>query len=97
MIDSHVVELAIEYLDDCIARKLPATLVGMHWYIDARNKTIPLTEEVNAALTQRPALGVERIGGRVVFTHSSEHSVTKEDMRHADRQYRREFARKLKQ
>jgi len=96
-ISPQVVKLATEYLDDCTANKSPATLVGMHWYIDGRNKTLPSTEEVNAALSQRPSLGVERIEGRVIFTVNGKHTVTKEDMREADSQYRREFARKLKE
>ena len=97
MIDPHVVKLAVQYLDDCLGRKTAATLVGMHWYIDGRNKTLPLTEEVNAALSERPALGAERMEGRVVFTHAGKDLVTSEDMRYADKQYRREFAEKLRE
>lgn len=96
MIDPHVVKLAVKYLDDCVSRKTAATLVGMHWYIDGRNKTLPLTEEVNAALSKRPGLGAQCIEGRVVFTHEGKDLVTKEDMRRADKQYRREFAQKLR-
>jgi hypothetical protein len=96
MIDPHVVKLAVEYLDDCVAQKTAATLVGMHWYIDAHHKTLPLTEEVNAALYERPALRAERIKGRVVFTHSGKELVTNDDMHRADKQYRREFAQTLR-
>jgi hypothetical protein len=95
-IDSHVVRLAIEYLDNCVANGSPATLVGMHWYIDGRNKTLPLRDEVNAALSERPSLGVKHVEGRVVFTTGGKLAVTNEDMRHADKQYRREFDRKLR-
>jgi len=96
MIDPQIVKLAVEYLDDCVVRKTAATLVGMHWYIDGRNKTLPLTEEVNAALCKRPALGAERVGRRVVFTHAGKDFVTNEDMRRADKRYRREFEQKLR-
>jgi hypothetical protein len=92
-----VVKLAVEYLDDCVALETAATLVGMHWYIDGRNKTLPFTEEVNAALSERPSLGAERIEGRVAFTQAGRDLVTNEDMRRADKQYRHEFAEKLRE
>ena len=97
MIDPNVVKLAVEYLDDCVARESAATLVGLHWYIDGRNKTLPLTEEVNAALSERPLLGAELIEGRVVFTLKGKDRVTNEDMHRADKQYRLEFAQKVRE
>ena len=100
MIDPHVIKLGTEYLDHCAATNEQATLVGMHWYIDGRNKTLPLLEEVNEALAQRPSFHVKRERGAVVFASAgSEPIVTAEDMRLADKQYRKEFAaalRKLK-
>jgi hypothetical protein len=35
--------------------------LGMHWHIDGRNKTLPLLEEVNEALSQRPQLLVSEL------------------------------------
>jgi hypothetical protein len=100
MLDTRVVELAVQYLDQCAAVGQAATIVGMHWHIDGRNKTMPLLSEVNEALRQRPQLRVTRQNGIVVFsTQGSETTVTAEDMRQADKQYRAEFAsdlRKLK-
>lgn len=93
MISTHVVKLATEYLDQCTAKNQPATLVGMHWYIDGLNKTIPMLDEVNEALMQRASVYVQRLNGAVVFVSSgSERTITAEDMKRADKQYRKEFA-----
>jgi hypothetical protein len=97
MLDTHVVKLAVEYLDQCVAGGQRPTIVGMHWYIDGRNKTMPLLSEVNEALRQRPQLRVARQDGIVVFSpEGSETLVTAEDMRKADKQYRKEFAAELR-
>ena len=100
MITAHVVELATEYLDQCSAKNQKATLVGMHWYIDGRDKTLPSLEEVNLALVQRSSIYVQRIDGNVAFASSgSERAVTNHDMKLADENYREEFPaalRKLK-
>jgi hypothetical protein len=97
MISTHVVKLATEYLDQCAAENQQATLVGMHWYIDGRDKTLPLLEEVNEALMQRASVYVQRVNGAVVFSSiGSERVVTVEDMKRADKQYRKEFAVALK-
>lgn len=37
-----------------MAEGTEATLVGMHWYIDGLDKTIPNADEVNTALASRP-------------------------------------------
>lgn len=93
----HVVNLAIEYLDGCAAKHESATLVGMHWYIDSREKTLPLLDELNEALKQRPTVHVQRGPKGVVFESTgTERSLTHEDMKLADRQYRKEFAAALK-
>jgi hypothetical protein len=98
MIDPNVVKLAVEYLDQCCGENTPATLVGMHWFIDGRNKTLPLLEEINEALHQRPSVCVERTNGVVFFvTSGTEHVVTKEDMKLADRGYRKEFTAALRE
>ena len=92
MISEHVVDLAIEYLDQCVAGGKTATLVGMHWHIDGRDKTLPLIDEVNEALKRRPNISVSRKNASVIFaSDGSEHVVTGEDMKQADTQYRKEF------
>ena len=97
MIDPHVVKLGTDYLDQCAGTNEKATLVGMHWYIDGRNKTLPLLEEVNEVLARRPSTNVARENGSVVFvSEGSDRIVTAEDMRLADQQYRKEFAAALK-
>ncbi len=94
MVDVHVVGLAVEYLDECQRNGQVATLVGMYWHIDGRNKTMPLLSEVNDALAQRPQFFVSRPHGAVVFSvHGTERVVTADDMRVADGQYRAEFAK----
>jgi hypothetical protein len=93
MIDAHVVQLITDYLDQCITKGSQATLVGVQWYVDGRNKTLPLLEEINEALRHRPSLLVERLNGAVVFSLSgTEKVITAEDLRLADKQYRKEFS-----
>lgn len=97
MLDNRVVSLAVEYLDACQSEGREATLVGMHWHIDGRNKTMPLLNEVNAALTQRPNMRVSRDNGRVVFSAlGAEVVVTSEDMRRAENDYRSDFSAQLR-
>jgi hypothetical protein len=97
MVSAHVVDLAVEYLDECQSTGRLATLVGMHWYIDGRNKTLPLLDEVNEALTQRPQVFVSRRSGDVTFSDlGAERSVTADDMRQADKRYRTEFSKELR-
>ena len=92
MIDANVVKLAVEYLDECKETKVVATLVGMHWHIDGANKTLPLTTEINEALKQRPHVRVQRTNGVVIFGQAGEERVvTNEDMKLADKKYRKEF------
>ena len=94
---AHVVRLATEYLDQCAAKHQSATLVGMHWYIDSREKTLPLLDELNEALRQRPGVYVQRGPAAVVFVSSgNEQTLTDDDMKEADRQYRQECAEALK-
>jgi hypothetical protein len=92
VIDTNVVRLAVEYLDECKFKGAPATLVGMHWRIDSANKTLPLTDEVNEAIKQRPHLRIQRINGLVVFVpEGKDRTVTGEEMKLADKKYRKEF------
>lgn len=93
MIRQHVVNLATEYFNQCADRGATGTLVGMHWYIDGRDKTLPLVGEINEALKKQPSVFVTRENAFVVFsTDGTERTVTSEDMKQADKQYRREFA-----
>ena len=98
MVDSNVVRLAVEYLDSCLSTGAQATLVGMHWHIDGRNKTLPLLDEVNEALRQRPSLLATRHKDGIMFSPSGvATAVTSDDMKVADRQYRTEFSAKLRE
>jgi len=98
MVDPNVVRLAVEYLDSCLSAGAEATLVGMHWHIDGRNKTLPLLDEVNEALRQRPELRVTHHNGGIVFSLSGvATAVTSDDMKLADKLYRREFSAKLRE
>lgn len=97
MIDANVIRFAVEYLDKCSAENTPATLVGMHWFIDGRNKTLPLLAEVNEALQQRPSARVERVDGSVVFgPFGTDRAVSCEDMKLADNRYRKDLSAALK-
>ena len=92
MTSTHIVKRATEYLDQCAASNTEATLVGMHWHIDGRDKTLPSLDELNLALIQRPVF-VQRENGRVVFaSDGKERALTQEDMQLADKLYRKEFA-----
>ena len=84
MISERVVRLITEYFDECATSKSQATLVGILGYVDYRNKTLPMVEEVNEALRQRPS----------ALTYVPLVSV--EQMRQADRQYRKRFSQALK-
>lgn len=97
MVNAHVVDLAVGYLDECQATGRLATLVGMPWHIDGRDKTLPVLGEVNEALARRPRVFVSRPKGDVVFSgHGTERCVTADDMRRADEQYRAEFSEELR-
>ena len=92
MISANVVNLAIEYLDMCAVEQKTATLVGMYWHIDSRNKSVPLVEEVNEALKLRPQVLVSRENASVVFSlNGFEHAVAATDMAQAYLQYIEEF------
>ena len=88
MLSDRVVRMITDYLDECATLKREATLVGMHWYVDSHNKTLPTVEEVNAALRQRPSF-LAAITGNAPL-------VSEENMRQADREYRKEFSEALK-
>lgn len=69
----------------------------MHWYIDGGDKTLPLLEEINEALRQRPAVYVQRGTNGIVFASAgTERILTSEDMKQADNQSRKEFSAALR-
>lgn len=68
MVDESVVQLATEYLDRYLEDEKGANLVGMLWYVDAREKLVPELDEVNEALARRPSARVHRVEGKVIFT-----------------------------
>ena len=84
----RIVHFIIEYLDHCGTSHEDATLVGMHWYVDGREKTVPDVDEVNKALKKRPTIYVQRGANGVVFASSgTDRTVTADDMAQAQRQY----------
>jgi hypothetical protein len=98
MIDEGVVSFAKEYLDRRFSENKEATLVGMCWYIDGRDKTIPLLDEVNEALRQHVSAYVQRADGIVSFTSTGhDRNITADDLEQAIASYRQEFAVALEQ
>lgn len=92
MIDEANVRLGTEYLDQCIKHQKSATLVEMHAYIDARNKSIPTLEEVNETLRQHPDLFVHRTTEGIEFgLTGTERSITEEDLKQSYAKYHEEF------
>ncbi|MGA2276442.1 MAG: hypothetical protein ABSG00_02470 [Terracidiphilus sp.] len=97
MISERVVKLATEYLDQCLAKSEPATLIAMLGYIDSQDKTIAVAEEVNEALRQRPSVYLRREDGRLEFTTAgSDRIVTPDDVRRAFMIYDEQFWAKQK-
>jgi hypothetical protein len=93
MISAGVVEVALEYLDHCEAQRTLPTLTGLLHHVDAYDRCIPSRDEVNAALSQRPALRVRRESDAVVFSGDGpDQLVTDRDMSIAHSQYREAFA-----
>lgn len=70
MVSTHVVKLVAEYLDGCSADGKQATLVDLCFFVDAKDRTLPSLEEIDAALGQRPNVRVNRIDGSIVFAPS---------------------------
>jgi hypothetical protein len=97
MISAHIVKLATDYLDQCAVENQQATLVGMLWHIDRLDRSIPLVDEVNEALTLRASVYVQQVNGAVVFTsRGAQRIITSEELRQAGNQYHKEFAAVLK-
>jgi hypothetical protein len=91
MVNKNVVRRILEYLD-APSSDAPSTLVGLNWHVDGREKLLPYLEEVNAAIQLRPSVKVTRENGLVYFGRQGhEDSVTVEDLRLADTEYRRQF------
>jgi hypothetical protein len=97
MINEGVVSLAQRYLDLRFAENREGTLVEMVWYIDARDKMIPLLDEVNEALRRHASAYVQRADVKIIFTRAgSDRTITDEDLERAIINYREEFAATLK-
>jgi hypothetical protein len=97
MISARVVELAAEYLGQSADANGNATLVGLLWYVDSRDKSVPNADEVNAALQRQAGTMVARSAGVVSFSQSgTSHTITEADLRTAYEQYRAEFAALLR-
>jgi len=97
MINDSVVQLIRDYLDHCAQSNGEATLVGMHWHVDGRHKTLPSAAEVNAAIASYPSLRAMSRNGSIVFGAAGDRqTVDDADMKVADAQYRKEFKVELK-
>lgn len=89
MTNEYVIKLAADYLKRHLARKQPASLLGMIHEIDYINRTIPRFEEINAALKQCPSMYVRRVAGQVEFVPKGRgRKITFEDMERAYVKYR---------
>jgi hypothetical protein len=92
MSDTHVVKLAVEYLERHIAGGQAADLVGMLNHVDYYGRVVMVREEVQDALNECPLAHLQRVDGRVIFTQSlGDREVTEEDLRRNIQIYRDEF------
>jgi hypothetical protein len=81
MIDEFAIKFATEYLDKQFASDAPADLVGMLNHVDYFDRVVMVLEEVNATLSKRPSVYVQRINGRVVFNQSDgDREITEEGL-----------------
>jgi hypothetical protein len=97
VISESNIELATTYLDMCFREGKPATLVGMHWYIDGRNKLIPALEELNEALRRRPTVYIHRTNQGIEFALTgTERLITEEDLKQGYARYHEDFLAKSK-
>jgi hypothetical protein len=95
MTQPHIVSLAVRYLD----REVDDprwSLMGLMEYVDAWDKTIIETDEVNEALRQRPEIWVVRLDGGIVFSSGpGERKVTDADLKETYDAYTKDFALRL--
>jgi hypothetical protein len=95
MTSERIVQRIVDYLDASCSTDAPSTLVGLHWYVDGHEKTLPLVEEVNLGLQRRPLIHVVRENGHVLFgPNGPERTIAGEDLSAADREYRKQFSAK---
>ena len=92
MIDEHILESALNYLDICAANNDQPSLVGMWEFVDYYQRAHLPAAAVNAALKLRPSLFVHRFDGRVLFSgDDGEREVTDEDIQKNWEIYNAEF------
>lgn len=98
MIDEHVLNTALKYLDHCSSNGEQPTLVEMWNFVDYYLRSDLPAAVVNEALRRRPGLFVQRIDGRVVFSKfEGESEVTDEDVKRNFEIYSAEFWAKHKE
>jgi hypothetical protein len=68
MIAKHVVNLALKYLDETLAKSELPTLIVMLEYVDYYDRSIMVLDEVNQIFRERPGLCVQRVDGKITFT-----------------------------
>lgn len=91
-LDPSVVAIIVDAYDQLVTRDREVRLSDILAYVDARWRAIPSCEEVEAALRQRPSLGiVRRETGIVVVCGAKERVVEPEDLQQAYREYETRF------
>lgn len=91
-IDPSVVAIILDAYDRLVIREGEALLTDILAYVDARWRVIPSCEELEAALAQRPSLGiVRRETGIVVARDAKERVVEPDDLQRAYREYKTRF------
>jgi hypothetical protein len=98
MIDEIAVKFAIEYLDRSLAKGEPADLADMLNHVDYYERVVMEKEEVLEVLNQRPTVYVQRVNGRVVFTHSAgDREITEDDLNRSVALYQDEVRAKSRE
>lgn len=98
MIEEYVIKIMLDYFDKHISEGVDGDLADLHEYVDGRFKQLPLVEEVNEALARNTRIFVRREGKRIMLSLVGvNRTVTNEDMRIADKQFRKSFYRKMRE
>jgi hypothetical protein len=98
MIDEHVLNSALKYLDSCSEEGEQATLVEMWHFVDYYLRANLPAAVVNEALRRRPGLFVHRVEGRIAFSQiEGDREVTEDDVIKSWQIYHAEFWAKYRE